>query len=151
MGFFGRLIKASNALAGRTKVGTLQGGLNYNLQNSGVDAPRSQEFISRVTEAAWNIRIVSEFFKAFGFSFGDYDVMYRAAVRECPNVLIEGQNLVATFLMIDNYQDFRAVFQELSSAVSGLDAADREQALATFIASTVRDIASAHPAASATT
>jgi hypothetical protein len=147
MGFLGRLFKASNAFTGRTKVGSLQGGLKYNLKDSGVDAPRSQEFITRLTAEAWSIRLVSEFFQGLGFSLRDYDVMYRAAVRECPDVLIEGRNLVATFLLVDNCQQFLEGFQAFAKAVADTTGAAREDTLSTLIASTVRDIAAAHPSA----
>ena len=63
MGIIERLYRAFNAYTGRSKIGALQGGLIFNLKNSGVDSPRSKQFISRIALAAWNMRIISTSFK----------------------------------------------------------------------------------------
>jgi hypothetical protein len=145
MEIIGRLYRAFNALTGRSKIGALQGGLIFNLKNSGVDSPRSQQFISRIAVAAWNMRVIAEFFQGLGFSFEDYELMYRAAVIACPNRLIQERNLVATFLMIDRCHEFRPGFQAIAEAVSGTAGATRASGLSTLIASTVNDIATSYP------
>jgi hypothetical protein len=145
MGIIGRLYRAFNAFSGRSKIGALQGGLIFNLKNSGVDSPRSKQLISQIALAAWNMRVISEFFQSLGFSFEDYEIMYHAAVIACPNILIQEKNLVATFLMIDNCHKFGQGLHAISQAISGTAGDQRTKGLSTLITLTVNDIARSYP------
>jgi hypothetical protein len=140
MGVLGRLYRAFNAFTGRSKIGALQGGLIFNLKNSGVDSPRAQQFISQIASAAWNIPLISGFFQSLGFSFDDYAVMYHAAVRACPDMLIGKKNLIATFLLIDNPYNLEQGLRAYNQSVSGQIGNERAQGLAMLITSMVSDV-----------
>ena len=141
MGIIGRLSRAFNAFPARSKIGALQGGLIFNLKNSGVESPRAKQFIEQISLAAWKIGIVSEFFEGLGFSYEDYETMYHAGVIASPNILIRDKNLVATFLMIDNCHKFGPGLQSIAQAMSETAGEQRREILSTLITSIVNDIA----------
>jgi hypothetical protein len=141
----GRLINSFQAFTGRTKIGGLQGALIYNLARSGVDAPRVHQLISEIAATAWNIGFVGEYFKRMGFSFEDYQIMYRAAVAACPDILLEEKNLIATFLLVDNCHRFESGFRAIYEATSELGGDERSSVLASLMARTTNDIANSHP------
>jgi hypothetical protein len=140
MGIIGKLYRALNALYGRTKIGALQGGLIFNLKNSGVDSPRSKQLIAQIALVAWKIRIISEFFQNLEFSFEDYEIMYSTAIIASPNILIQEKSLVATFLMIDNYNKFGPRLHTIAQAISGTAGDERKNRLANLITLTVKNI-----------
>jgi hypothetical protein len=140
MGLIKRLFLAFGAFKGRTKIGALEGGLIYNIHHSGVDAPRVQHFILQIVLVAWKMRIVSGFFQNLGFSFDDYTIMYHAAVRACPNMLINNKNLIATFILVDSFSNLGPGFRAYSQAVSGQTGSQRAQGLVTLMTSMVNDV-----------
>lgn len=140
MGLIGRLFLALGAFKGRANIGALEGGLIYNIHNSGVDAPRVQHFISQIVLAAWKMRIVSGFFQSLGFSFDDYAIMYHAAVRACPNMLINNKNLIATLILVDSFSNLGPGFRAYSQAVSDQTASQRAQGLVILMTSMVNDV-----------
>jgi hypothetical protein len=140
MGMLGRFYRAFNAYTGRSKIGALQGGLIFNLKNSGVDSPRSKQFISRIVLAAWNMRVISDFFQSLGFSFDDYETMYHASVIACPNILIQNKDLIATFLMIDNFEKFWIGLHTIAQSMSETSGDERTKGLSTLITLPVNDI-----------
>jgi hypothetical protein len=141
MGMIGRLGRAFGAFTERSRIGALQGGLIFNLKNSGVDSPRTKQFIAQIPLAAWKIPIVSEFFANLGFTYADYEIMYHAAVIACPNILIDDKNLVATFLMIDNCHKFEPALQAIAEAVSEKIGDERKTNLSNSVTLIANDIA----------
>lgn len=141
MGMIGRLCRAFNAFTGRSKIGALQGGLIFNLKNSGVDSPRTKQFLAQIPLAAWKIPVISEFFANLGFTYEDYEIMYHAAVIACPNILIHDKNLVATFLMIDNCHKFGPALQAIAQAASETAGDEHKTRLSASMTLIVNDIA----------
>ena len=140
MGLIGRLFQAFGAGKGRLKIGGLEGGLIFNIKNSGVDSPRAQHLISQIVSTAWKMPIVSGFFQSLGFSFDDYAGMYNAAVHACPNMLIEKRKLIATFLLIDNFSNLEPGLRAYAQAVSEKTGNERARGLATLVTSMVNDV-----------
>lgn len=141
MGIIEKFNRARNAFFGRLRIGGLQSVLISNLKKSGVDSPRSKQLISQIALTAWNMHVISKFFQNLGFSFEDYEIMYHAAVIACPNKLIQEKNLVATFLMIDNFHKFGQGLHAISQAISRTAGYERTKELSKLITLTVNDIA----------
>ena len=113
--------------------------LKLHLEKSPIDSPRTGELISEITVAAWSISTVSTFFQRLGFSYDDYDAMYRAAVLACPNKL-HGHDLIATTLMIDRYNGFISFFKEVANVASKYEGAERRDVLSALISPLVADL-----------
>jgi hypothetical protein len=134
MGFLRALGKRIGAGWARVKYGGAQGVLKLHLAKSRIDSPRTQKLISEATTAAWSIDIVSEFFKSLGFSYDDYDTMYRATVMALRDRL-DGEHLIATSIFVNRCREFAPAFRRIAQAVSVLTprGADRKETLSTLI------------------
>ena len=140
MSIIARFYRAFVAFRARAKLGALQGGLIFNIKQSGADSARAQHFVSQIAVTAWRIPPIAELFQKSGFSFEDYEVMYRTAVMACPNKLVANKNLVATFLLIDNFDKLAAGFLSMSNAVSGQTSVARKTGLEMLTTLTVNDV-----------
>jgi hypothetical protein len=102
--------------------------------------PTPKMLISQIVLYAWKMPIVSDFFENLGFSFDDYAIMYRAAVRACPNMLMNNKNLIATFMLVDQFSNLGPSFRALSRAVSDQTGNQRAEGLGTLMTSMVNDV-----------
>ncbi len=69
-----------------------------------------------------------------GFSYDDYDAMYRATVMAFRDRSV-GDNLIATSILVNRCREFAPAFQRIAKAVSVLTprGADRKETLSTLI------------------
>jgi len=137
----GRILRTFNAFIQRVKIGSLEGGLKFNIKNSGTDSPRAKMFMSQITATAWKIHILSNFFQRLGFSFADYTAMYNAAVHATPDIFVNNKKLIATYILVDDYEHFEPSFRAYSQAVHGQEGNERSQGLALLMNKMVNDIA----------
>jgi hypothetical protein len=137
MGLFGRLGNAFSAGAERVKFGGIQGVLKVRLKKYPIDSPDVQELISQATASAWRIPIVSDFFQRLGFSYEDFDTMYRAVVITLPDKFF-GDNLVATSMMVDRCRDLTPAFRAIAEVISATQGNDRAPVLSTLVVDLVK-------------
>jgi len=128
MKLFTLLGKALSAGTLRARIGGPQGVLRMYIKKSQMDSPRIGELISEITALAWKMDIVSKTFQSLGFSYEDYDAMYRAAVLANPKKLINN-NLIATYMMIDEINSTGPFFPSLAELASKYQGNERREIL----------------------
>jgi len=92
------------------------------------------QLLAEMTIEAWKIGRISNYFQSLGFSFEDYDAMFRAAFFTCPQAKIE-PNLAVTVLMIDECNKID-IFRGIAKAIA--NESNRKEASARLVADWVK-------------
>ncbi len=142
MGFFGRIFDAISVFFGTLMIGGLQARLCHVIKHLGVDSLESKQLMSKIVSCYWNIIIMSVFYQSLEFSENDLETMYCAGVRACPDRLVHGKDLVATFMLLYNSREFGHELYAISQSVKGKVGAEREGILIRQITDLVEQLLS---------
>ena len=132
---------AISAWIARIKIGGLQGLLIQRIRTLGLGAEATRQTMEKLTRTAWSIPRLPMYFERCGLRFDDYETMYKAAVQECPDKLINGGELVATYLLVDHFWELGPHFIGMSEVIPKEPARLRHAALEKLVRAWVAEMA----------